>query len=213
MSEELVLQLSHIGVKQVFGITGDALNAFTNGIRKHQILEWYTVRHEETASFAAAAQAEITRELAVCAGTIGPGALHLVNGLYNAQRDRCPVLCITGQVPTPEADGPYFQEVGVHKAFDDICVFSVTLKSASQMPRILQQAVNAAVSRRGVAHIAIPTDISLTQIEGAPPIKVFSSPSPAVPSENEIDQLAELINQSSNVSLLIDRGFLNAKQL
>ena len=212
VAEEIAIQLNHIGVKQIFGITGDALNAFTDAIRKHNEIEWFTVRHEETASFAAAAQAEITQNLAVCAGTIGPGALHLVNGLYNAQRDRCPVLCITGQVPTPQADGPYFQEVDVDKAFDDVCVFSVTLKSAAQMPRILQQAVNAAISQRGVAHIAIPTDISLTEIKGAPPIKVFTSLSPATPAEDEIDQLAELINQSKNVSLLIGRGCLNAKK-
>lgn len=212
VAEELVIQLSNIGVKQIFGITGDALNAFTNAIRKHGTLEWFTVRHEETASFAAAAQAEITQELAVCAGTIGPGALHLVNGLYNAKRDQCPVLCITGQVPTPEADGPYFQEVDGDKAFDDICVFSVTLKSAEQMPRILQQAVNAAVTQRGVAHIAIPTDISLTEIEGAAPIKIFKPDLTPTPSDSEIDALANVINSAKNVSMLIGRGARDAKQ-
>ena len=85
VAEELVIQLSHIGIKQIFGITGDALNPFTNAIRKHKTIEWFTVRHEETAGFAAAAQAELTQELAVCAGTIGPGALHFINGLYNAK--------------------------------------------------------------------------------------------------------------------------------
>lgn len=175
VAEEIAIQLANIGVKQIFGITGDALNAFTNAIRIHKQIEWFTVRHEETASFAAAAQAELTQNLHVCAGTIGPGALHLVNGLYNAKRDKCPVLCITGQVPTPEADGPYFQEVDGDKAFDDICVFSVTLRSAEQMPRVLQQAVSAAITQRGVAHIAIPTDISLTKIEGAAPIKLFET--------------------------------------
>lgn len=212
VAEEIAIQLANIGVKQVFGITGDALNAFTNAIRKHKQLEWFTVRHEETAAFAAAAQAELTQGLHVCAGTIGPGALHLVNGLYNAKRDRCPVLCITGQVPTPEADGPYFQEVDVDKAFDDICVFSVTLKSAEQMPFILQQAVNAAINERGVAHIAVPTDISLTQIQGAAPIQIFQSEALPTPSESEIDALAQMINQASNVSLLIGRGCRDAKQ-
>ena len=130
VAEELVFQLAESGVKQIFGITGDALNAFTNAIRIDKRIEWFTVRHEETAAFAAAAQAEISGELAVCAGTVGPGALHLVNGLYNAKRDGSPVLAITGQVPRAEAEGLYFQEVDQGKAFDDICNFNTTLQSA-----------------------------------------------------------------------------------
>lgn len=212
VAEELVLQLKYYGVKQIFGITGDALNAFTNAIRIHKGIEWFTVRHEETAAFAAAAQAEITEELAVCAGTIGPGALHLVNGLYNAKRDRCPVLAITGQVPRPEKGGPYFQEVDVDKAFDDICVFNATLTSAEQFPRMLQQAISAAVNQRGVAHIAIPTDISLTKIQPCPPITIIQTSRVVVPTEGEIDKLAKLINKSKAVSLLIGRGCRNDKE-
>lgn len=211
VAEEMITQLGQLGIKQIFGVTGDALNALTNAIRKHKQMEWFTVRHEETAAFAAAAQAEITQELAVCAGTIGPGALHLINGLYNAKRDKCPVLCITGRVPTPEADGPYFQEVNADKVFDDICVFNVTLKSALQMPRILQQAVNAAVNQRGVAHIAIPTDISLTEINIGAPIQLFKPKLISAPSSVEIEQLAKLINQASKVSCLIGRGCRDAK--
>jgi pyruvate dehydrogenase (quinone) len=212
VAEEVAIQLSNIGITQIFGITGDALNAFTNAIRIHDKIEWFTVRHEETASFAAAAQAEITQQLAVCAGTIGPGALHLINGLYNAKRDKCPVLCITGEVPTPETDGPYFQEINTDKAFDDICVFNATMTSASQMPRILQQAVSDAISKRGVAHIAIPTDISLTMIEGNAPIQLFEDNTPSVPTDSEIDELAALINQAKNISFLIGRGCRDAKQ-
>ena len=212
VAEELVIQLTHIGIKQIFGITGDALNPFTNAIRKHNTIEWFTVRHEETAAFAVAAQAELTQQLAVCAGTIGPGALHFINGLYNAKRDRCPVLCITGQVPRPESNSPYFQEVDIDKAFDDVCVFSVTLHSAEQIPRVLQQAVSAAVHQRGVAHIALPTDISLSEIEAQTPITLFKKGAPPCPTDDEIKQLSKLVNEAENVSLLIGRGARDAKQ-
>ncbi|MCL1123735.1 thiamine pyrophosphate-binding protein [Shewanella surugensis] len=103
VAAEFVHQLSEYGVTQVFGITGDAMNAFTDAIRKDGRIKWHTVRHEESAGFAVAAQAELSQELAVCVGTIGPGAIHLINGIYNATRDRSPVLAITGQVPRAEA--------------------------------------------------------------------------------------------------------------
>lgn len=207
VAQELVFQLAEIGVSQVFGITGDALNAFTDAIRNEKRIDWFTVRHEETAAFAAAAQAEISGELAVCAATIGPGAIHLINGLYNAKRDRSPVLAITGQVPREEADGPYFQEVDQNKLFDDCCVFSATLQSVDQMPRILQQAIDAAIYHRGVAHLAIPTDIALqamkidNQVLDLPKQRQVLAPIKA-----DLDKAAELINQAKRVSLLIGCG-------
>ncbi|NQX89227.1 MAG: hypothetical protein HRT77_11240 [Halioglobus sp.] len=211
VAEELVIQLGHFGVKQILGITGDALNAFTNAIHKHHTIEWFTVRHEETAAFAAAAQAELTQALAVCAGTVGPGALHLVNGLYNAKRDRCPVLVITGHVPRPDHDGPYFQEVDIDKAFDDICVFNTTLRSPDQIARVLQRAISTAINQRGVAHLAIPTDIAVATIATQAAISVVERETAVEPDAAQIQALSALINAAERVSFLIGRGCRDAK--
>ncbi len=122
--------LQKAGVKQGFGVTGDALNTFVEAIRKQDELKWVAMRHEENAAFAAYGQAAITGNLAVCAGTVGPGALHLINGLYNAKRERVPVLAISGQVPTIEMGSSYFQEVNLEKTFDDVCAYQGIIRSA-----------------------------------------------------------------------------------
>ena len=207
VAAELVYQLAEYGIKMVFGITGDAMNAFTDALRKDKRITWHTVRHEETAAFAVAAQAELSQELAVCVGTIGPGALHLVNGLYNATRDRSPVLAITGQVPREEAASGYFQEVDQSKAFDDVCVFSETLQSEKQLPRLLQQAMEAAIVKRGVAHIAIPTDLAVTEMPSVTkPNTFFTSSHCIVPGEVELKAAAKCINHCKKPSLLIGCG-------
>ncbi|MCL9781653.1 thiamine pyrophosphate-binding protein [Vibrio sp. S4M6] len=214
VAEEFVYQLSEYGVKQIFGITGDAMNAFTDAIRRNGNIQWYTVRHEETAGFAVAAQAELSQELAVCVGTIGPGAIHLINGLYNATRDRSPVLAITGQVPRAEAQSDYFQEVDQVKAFDDACVFSAVVQSEKQIPRLIQQAIEAAVSERGVAHIAIPTDLAITKIEkNNPPIQVFHKDNACIiPSSAELASMKTLIESSKSPSILVGRGAIGARE-
>ncbi|MCF6776438.1 thiamine pyrophosphate-dependent enzyme [Thiotrichales bacterium 19X7-9] len=208
IAAEFVYQLAEYGIKQIFGITGDAMNAFTDAIRKDGRIKWYTVRHEESAAFAVSAQAELSQELAVCVGTIGPGAIHLVNGIYNATRDRSPVLVITGQVPGQEARSDYFQEIDQSKAFDDPCVFSAIIQSEKQIPRLIQQAIEAAVSLRGVAHIAIPTDLATLKIEQTnQPIQTFIRKNHTViPDEDELKQAIELINQSKKPSILIGCG-------
>ncbi|MBK2125322.1 thiamine pyrophosphate-dependent enzyme [Fangia hongkongensis] len=213
VAAEFVYQLAEYGVKQVFGITGDAMNAFTDALRKDGRIKWHTVRHEEAAGFAVAAQAELSQELAVCVGTIGPGAIHLINGIYNATRDRSPVLAITGQVPRPEAQSAYFQEVDQIKAFDDPCVFSAVVQSEEQIPRLIQQAIEAAVSLRGVAHIAIPTDLAIVEIEKTnKPVQIFRQENKLVtPSEDELETLKVLIDQAKSPSLLIGCGARGAR--
>lgn len=206
IAEELVKQLADFGVKTIFGITGDALNAFTDAIRRDKRIQWITVRHEETAAFAAAAQAELSGELAVCAGTVGPGALHLINGLYNAKRDRSPVLAITGQVARDEAGSDYFQEVNQQKAFDDVCVFTQTLASADQMPRVLHMAIEAALSKRGVAHIAVPTDIAITDVPVRKCSKLVPSQVTLTPPDDQLQLAAKIINETKKVGLLIGCG-------
>ncbi len=208
----IIDHLAQIGVKHIFGITGDALNAFTAAIRINKKIKWITVRHEECAAFAASAQAELTSELAVCVGTIGPGAIHLINGLYNAKRDKAPVLVITGQVPRNEYASRYFQETNQQKLFDDVCVFSESINSKNQLPRILHQAINAAITQKGVAHLAIPTDITLETID-VNKSKTYIYPSTAniSPKENELQQVAKLINRAKRVSLLVGCGCRGAR--
>lgn len=207
VAEELVFQLAELGVKQLWGITGDAMNAFTDALRRDGRMSWYTVRHEETAAFAASAQAEISGELAVCIGTIGPGALHLINGLYNAKRDRSPVLAITGQVPLEEMDAPYFQEIDSQKVFDDVSVFNATLHSVKQLPRLLQQAITAALTEKGVAHIAIPTDLAISCLEEKSATIRLPAPALAPQIDNQqLQQVSDLINQSTKPALLVGAG-------
>ncbi len=208
----MIEKLAAHGVKHIMGITGDALNAFTAAIRTNKQIQWITVRHEEAAAFAASAQADLSGDLAVCAGTIGPGAIHLINGLYNAKRDGAPVLVVTGQVPRNEIAGRYFQEVDQQKLFDDVCVFNETLYSKDQLPRILQQAMQAAITQRGVAHLAIPTDITLQSINvDANEFAVFPANAPILPPADDIVAAAKLLNKASHVSLLIGRGCQGAR--
>ena len=138
--EELISILQDVGVEQIFGVTGDALNPLLDGIRRQDQLRWIAVRHEETAGYAATAQSLITGRLGVCAGTVGPGALHLLNGIYNAKKEGAAVLAITGQVPRSESGTGFFQEVDLSKVFDDVCVFQHAIDSPEQMPRVAQMA-------------------------------------------------------------------------
>ena len=211
VAEELVQQLADYGVKQIFGITGDALNPFTDAIRRNKKIMWHTVRHEETAAFAAAAQAELSGELAVCAGTVGPGALHLINGLYNAKRDRSPVLAITGHVPREENNSRYFQEIDLTKVFDDVAVFSETLRTADEMPRVLQQAISAAVNLGGVAHLGFPTDIIGAPVKSSSQVYIQQPSQHATPGDEKLQQAAAIINKAKSVSLLIGCGCRGAR--
>ena len=149
--EELIEILVSVGVTQIFGVTGDALNPLVEAIRHDPRIRWIGVRHEETAAFAAAAQYQITGTLGVCAGTVGPGALHLLNGLYNAKKEGAAVLAITGQVPHAEAGSDFFQEVDLKRVFDDVCIYNQSIDAPIQMPRVAQDAVQRALANHGVA--------------------------------------------------------------
>lgn len=211
--EEIVYRLANMSVKQIFGITGDALNHFTDAIRRDKRIQWFTVRHEETAAFAAAAQAELSGKLAVCAGTVGPGALHLINGLYNAKRDRSPVLAITGQVAREESGTGYFQEVDQEKVFSDACVFSETLRSPKQIPRLLQQAIEAALTEGGVAHLAIPVDITAEMVDtNEDEFEIFMANNNLIPTNEKLTEAANLINHNNKVAMLIGCGCRGASK-
>ncbi len=163
VADVLVDTLSSIGVKRIYGIVGDSLNGITNSLRAKKNIEWIHTRHEEVAAFAAGAEAHLTGNLAVCAGSCGPGNLHLINGLYDCHRNRVPVLAIAAHIPSSEIGTGYFQETDPKALFKGCSHFCEVVNSPDQMPRILAMAAQAALSQRGVAVIVISGDIALQE--------------------------------------------------
>ncbi|MCW2968447.1 MAG: pyruvate oxidase, partial [Solirubrobacteraceae bacterium] len=160
VAELIVKGIADLGVKTVWGVVGDALNPVTDAIRREDRLEWIGVRHEEAGAFAAGAQAHLSGTLGVCMGTVGPGSIHLLNGLYDAKKSRVPVLAICGQVPLAEMGSDFFQEVDNDVLFADVAVFSKTVSSAQQMPLLLEQAVQTAISQNNVSVLTLPGDVA-----------------------------------------------------
>ncbi|MCF2573389.1 ubiquinone-dependent pyruvate dehydrogenase [Brevibacterium sp. UCMA 11754] len=193
------------GVKRVYGIPGDSLNGFTDALRVNPQLEWVHVRHEEAASFAASGEAALTGELAVCAGSCGPGNLHLINGLYDAQRSRVPVLAIAAHIPSDEIGSNYFQETHPTELFRECSVYVEHVATAEQMPRLLRIAMREAIEKRGVAVLVIPGDVGLTDISAA--AEVVRSYAPRViPAESQLEAAAKALNKSKKVTILAGAG-------
>src|SRR5476649_601932 len=159
VAEQFVAVLVTAGVKRVYGIVGDSLNGLTDAIRRHGGIEWIHVRHEEVAAFAAGSEAHLTGSLTVCAGSCGPGNLHLINGLYDCQRSRVPVLAIAAHIPSQEIGSGYFQETHPEHLFAQCSHYCELVSQAGQMPRVLEIAIQTAIARRGVAVVALPGDI------------------------------------------------------
>lgn len=207
----LVDTLVAAGVKRVYGLAGDSLNGITDSIRTRDDIQWIPVRHEETAAFAAGAEAHLTGNLAVCAGSCGPGNLHLINGLYDCHRSRVPVLAIAAQIPSYEIGSGYFQETHPEHLFAQCSHFSELVSNPEQMPRILEIAMQTAISRRGVAVIALPGDIGLRDAGKQQPRLHFPEPKPSVcPSKRELLELAELLNASKKITILAGAGCAEA---
>jgi pyruvate dehydrogenase (quinone) len=213
VSEALVHILAQIGVKQIFGVVGDALNSITDAIRRNGKIQWIGVRHEETAAFAAGAQAQLTGELGVCAGTVGPGAIHLLNGLYDTKHSHAPVLAITGQVPVEEMGTDYHQEVDLQKLFDDVSVFNHTVVSPRQMPRAAHLAIQTALTQRGVAHLCFPGDICHAELPTNEISQDFYRHScESAPAPDELRKAAELLNDAKRVTILGGIGTRGARK-
>ena len=211
--ETLLNILAQAGVKQIFGMTGDALNPFLDAIRRDGRFEWIGIRHEEAGAFAAAAQAKLTGELAVCCGTVGPGAIHLINGLYDAKRDRAPVLAITGHVPLTEQGTDYFQEVDIRNLFQDVAVYNEFINSPAQLPRIAEMAVQSALTLRGVSHLSIPTDVIAQDVPGNATEREFLLPKALVmPCPRELQRAADLLNKGGNITLLAGDGCRGSRE-
>jgi pyruvate dehydrogenase (quinone) len=203
------------GVKRIYGIVGDSLNGLTDSLRRQGKIEWIHVRHEEAAAFAAAGEAHLTGELAVCAGSCGPGNLHLINGLFDAHRSRVPVLGIAAQIPSAEIGSGYFQETHPQDTFKECSHFCELISSANQMPRTLEMAIHAAVSKRGVAVVVIPGDVALQSALEAPLPKApgLLPAEPAVaPPDADLDRLAALLNGDARVTMLCGSGCQGAHE-
>jgi pyruvate dehydrogenase (quinone) len=207
VADLLVDVLLEAGVQRIYGVPGDSLNGITDSLRTRETIQWIGTRNEEAAAFAAGAEAHLTGKLAVCAGSCGPGNMHLINGLYECQRSRVPVLAIAAQVPSAEIGSGYFQETHPEHLFAQCSHYCELVSQAAQMPRLLEIAIQTAISKRGVGVIVIPGDVALRDAVEQKPRLVFAEPKPTVcPSDDELGLLAEVLNRSRKVTILGGAG-------
>ncbi len=213
VAEQFAATLDAVGVKRIYGVVGDSLNGITDALRRQGKIAWIGVRHEEVAAFAASAEAHLTGNLAVCAGSCGPGNLHLINGLFDCHRSRVPVLAIAAQIPSAEIGSGYFQETHPQELFKECSHYCELVSDPAQMPRSLEIAIRMAVGERGVAVIAIPGDIALkeaaTNVTPKPGSLLPRSPV-VVPADEELDALAKLLNDDLRVTMLCGSGCAGA---
>jgi pyruvate dehydrogenase (quinone) len=213
VAESMVRALSDAGVRRVYGIAGDSLNGFTDALRRQDDVAWTQVRHEEAAAFAASGDAGLTGELAVCAGSCGPGNLHLINGLYDAQRSRVPVVAIAAHIPREEIGSEYFQETHPTELFRECSVYCEMVMTPENAPRILAMAMRAAVEERGVAVVVVSGEVLLGEASNEQwlqhPIRPTSSR--IVPDEAALDEAAVMIDQAKSVTLLVGAGIAGAR--
>ena len=211
VAEQLVSQLIDAGVHRVYGIVGDSLNPVVDAIRKSGGskkggIDWVHVRHEEAAAFAAAAEAQLTGKLAVCAGSCGPGNLHLINGLYDAQRSAAPVLAIASHIPSVQIGQMYFQETHPDRLFNECSVYNEMISSAEQAPRVVNAAIRHAVELSGVSVITLPGDVSDLKATSPSPKYVPSRCPVLSPNEEDVRQLADVLNHAKKVAIFAGAG-------
>jgi pyruvate dehydrogenase (quinone) len=207
VGEVLVQTLVEAGVKRVYGVVGDSLNGLTDTIRKSGQIEWLHVRHEEVAAFAAGAEAHLTNEIAVCAGSCGPGNLHLINGLFDCYRSRVPVLAIAAQIPSEQIGSGYFQETHPEHVFKDCSDYCELISQPEQMPRILAIAMRTAITKRGVAVVVLPGDVALRECPTeAITLGISTSTSVVRPPDSEVHLAASLLNESGKITILAGAG-------
>jgi pyruvate dehydrogenase (quinone) len=209
VADQFAATLAAAGVRRIYGIVGDSLNALTDAIRRQGNIEWIHVRHEEVAAFAAGAEAHLTGDLAVCAGSCGPGNLHLINGLFDCHRSRVPVLAIAAQIPSAEIGSSYFQETHPQTLFKECSHYCELVSGAHQMPRTLEIAIREAVGKRGVSVIVMPGDVALQSASEAPAAKVSALLPPVpvvVPAAVDLDRLAATLNSEGRVTILCGSG-------
>src|SRR5580700_11532042 len=205
---ELLLEiLKASGVQRVYGLPGDSLNGFTDALRRDGTVDWQHVRHEEAAGFAAAAEASLTGELAVCAGSCGPGNLHLINGLFDANRSRVPVLAIAAHIPRVEIGDGYFQETHPDRLFVECSVYCELVSVPEQLPRVLEMAMRAALARGGVAVVVVPGEVFLADAPSHhDPVPIRPAQPVVRPDEQSLAAAAQVLNDASDLTLLPAAG-------
>jgi pyruvate dehydrogenase (quinone) len=207
VSEVFIATLAEAGVKRIYGVTGDSLNGITDAVRRNKQIEWMHVRHEEAAAFAAGAESQLTGEITVCAGSCGPGNLHLINGLYDCHRSRVPVLAIAAQIPSQEIGSGYFQETDPQHIFRDCSHYCVMVSQADQIPRVLGIAMRTAIAQRGVAVVVIPGDVLQRECPEPPlALGIHHSASVVCPSVLELRLAADFLNRAQKVTILGGAG-------
>ena len=212
LARALVSVLARSGVRRIYGITGDSLNAVADAVRHEPSIAWVHTRHEEAAAFAAASEAYLTGELTVCAGSCGPGNLHLINGLYQAHRDRLPVLAIASHIPSAEIGSNYFQETHPQEVFRECSAFAELVVEASQFPTVLERAVRTAVGERDVAVVVLPGDLGWATLERElAPFPVAPAGARAIPRPDDVDRLAAFLNVGKRVTILAGAGCAEAR--
>ncbi|AZF11199.1 MULTISPECIES: ubiquinone-dependent pyruvate dehydrogenase [unclassified Pseudomonas] len=210
LAQQLATTLEQAGIKRIWGLTGDSLNGLTDALRSMDSIEWMHVRHEEVAAFAAGAEAAATGELTVCAGSCGPGNLHLINGLFDCHRNHVPVLAIAAQIPSSEIGLNYFQETHPQELFKECSHFIELVSNPEQMPQVLHRAMRSAILNRGVAVVVIPGDVSLLEVEDKlKPWPALHAPR-TLPAEADLQRLSEILQRSEKVTLLCGSGCAGA---
>jgi pyruvate dehydrogenase (quinone) len=213
VAEVMVATLKASGTRRVYGIPGDSLNGFTDAMRRAGGIAWQHVRHEEAAAFAAAAEAALTGELAVCAASCGPGNLHLINGLFDANRSRVPVLAIAAQIPEDEIGSEYFQETHPQYLFRECSVYCELVSEPEQMPRVLEIAMRTALARGGVSVVVIPGGVFFADVpSGAKAVPVRAATAVIRPDDSSLAAAAEVLNSAQRVTILAGAGCAGAHQ-
>jgi pyruvate dehydrogenase (quinone) len=209
-SEYLVEALEKTGVKRVYGVVGDSLNGVSDALRRRKSINWIHMRHEEAAAFAAGAEAHLTGSLAVCAGSCGPGNLHLINGLFDCQRSGVPVLAIAAHIPSSEIGIDYFQATHPENLFKDCSHYVELVSNPGQLPQILKRAIRVAIAKRGVAVVVLPGDVALMKIDVDVPEWIAPTAPVLRPGTIDTERLADLLNEASRVTLFCGAGCAGA---
>ncbi|NYF97150.1 ubiquinone-dependent pyruvate dehydrogenase [Janibacter cremeus] len=212
VADNVIATLRANGITRAYGIPGDSLNGFTEAMRRDGSIAWKLVRHEESAAFAAAADAELTGQMAVVLGSCGPGNLHLINGLFDAQRSRVPVLAIAAQIPSAEIGSGYFQETHPQNLFQECSVYCEMVSDPAQMPRMLQTAMRAAIQQRGVAVLVVPGDVALAEAQETMVTTIERARARVVPAADQLQRASDLLSTSKRTTLLVGVGAEGAKQ-
>ncbi|TMR10813.1 pyruvate dehydrogenase [Nonomuraea turkmeniaca] len=213
VAEQFVDILARAGVERLYGVVGDSLNPVTDAVRRHPAIEWVQVRHEEVGAFAAGAEAQLTGRLGACAGSCGPGHLHLVNGLFDAQRSMAPVLALAAHIPSAEIGTSFFQETHPDRLFAECSHYSELISHPAQMPRILQTAIQHAIGRSGVAVVSMPGDIAGQDAPQRTAEPALHTRRPVVrPGEAEIAELGRLVDEAEKITLFCGSGTAGSHQ-